>query len=127
MIDLRVIAESKGYRVALDESAGIGGVSKGDGLWLWQIPGKHGHVWVIGVDDLGVHCGSNRLIRRLLEIPGVRVHQRGDMEANLRFPPEVLDRVCDVIQARRVRRVAMTDEWRARLVVARAKSPICRG
>jgi hypothetical protein len=43
-------------------------------------------------------------------IPGLRIVQCGDEEANFRFDPALLDTVCDAIDARR-RRV-MTPEQR---------------
>ena len=70
MIDLRAIAAERGFKFMMDESGELD-TGKTERPWLWQIPGRHGHVWVSGESDLGVYCTSNRLVRRLLEIPGV--------------------------------------------------------
>jgi hypothetical protein len=46
-------------------------------------------------------------VKRLPPTDGVRVRQRGDDQANLRFPVEVLDRVFEIIRAWRKRQREM--------------------
>ena len=44
-----------------------------------------------------------RLFAKIWAIPGVRRHQTGDHEMRATFPPEALEQVAGVIQARRCR------------------------
>jgi hypothetical protein len=44
-----------------------------------------------------------RLLTKLLTIPGVRRHQRGDAEYRLLFVPEALDQVAGMIRAQKKR------------------------
>lgn len=103
MIDLKARFGDR-YRIALDESAEIPGQTREERLWLYQIPGKFGHVYVHGRETLGAYVrtrrdGSNRL-GRLLAIPGARLHQRGDDEAAVTFPPEALGVVAGILRLR---------------------------
>jgi len=122
LIDLKATFGER-YRIKLDESAEIPGQSKADRLWLYQIHGKYGHVYVHGRETLGAYVrtrrdGSRRL-PRLLEIPGATLHQRGDDEASVTFPPEAIESVASILVLRRRRKV--TDEQRRRLAEMRAK------
>jgi hypothetical protein len=53
--------------------------------------------------DLAVYSDRPRLFAKLWAIPGVRRHQTGDHEMRAIFPPEALEQVAGVIQARRRR------------------------
>jgi hypothetical protein len=104
MIDLKAQFGSV-YRVTLDESAQIPGQTTEDRAWLQQIRGKFGHLYIHAIDKLGAYVrtrndGSRRL-PRLLEIPGVKLHQRGDDEASVILPLEAFDRVDEILQFRR--------------------------
>jgi hypothetical protein len=77
------------------------------------IPGRYGQVeWFDGV-DLAVYTDRPRLFARLWAIPGVTRHQTGDTEMRAVFPPECLQRVAQIIKARR-RRTLSPDEARRR-------------
>jgi hypothetical protein len=113
LIDLRATCGHR-YRITLDESAEIDGQTRDERLWLFQIPGRFGHVYVHGWDTLGayVRLHGDRL-NRLLAVPGARIHQRGDREASLTFPPEALEAVAAVLALRRRRR--LSDDRRRQL------------
>src|SRR4051812_44715639 len=100
MIDLKARFGDR-YKIALDESANIAKQSEADRLWLYQIPGRYGHVYVHGADALGAYVqtyndGSDRL-GRLLSLPGARLHQRGDREASVVFLPAALEAVAGIL------------------------------
>jgi hypothetical protein len=121
MLDLKSLAAGR-WRLTLDESAAIPGQTEADRAWLWQVPAKYGHVYIHGRERLGVYCRSVRLLPRLLAVPGLALHQRGDREFSATFPPDALAEVADIIQARRRRQVSEGE--RARLAgLSLAHSP----
>jgi hypothetical protein len=77
------------------------------------IPGRYGRVeWFDGI-NLAVYTDRPRLFARLWAIPGVRRHPTGDTEMRAVFPPDCLQRVAQVIKARR-RRTLSPEEARRR-------------
>jgi hypothetical protein len=118
MIDIKA-AYGHRFKITLDESAEIDGQTREERLWLYQIPGRHGHVYVHGRETLGayIRLHGDRL-DRLLAIPSVRKHQIGDREASATFPPEALEAVAEVLALRRRRQLSDTE--RRRLVEATA-------
>jgi hypothetical protein len=117
LIDLKTQYGDR-YRITLDESASILGQSQEDRLWLYQIPGKFGHVYVHGNATLGAyvrtrHDPTDRL-GRLLALPGARLHQRGDAEAAVIFAPECLDEVAQILRLRRRRQLTPEQRESAR-------------
>jgi hypothetical protein len=101
------------YRITLDESAAIPGQSREDRLWLYQIPGKFGHVYVHGAEGLGAYASRAGRLHRLLAIPGVQLHQRGDGEGSVIFPVALLPQIAEILQLRR--RPVISDERRQEL------------
>ncbi len=111
MIDLRA-AYGDTYRITRDEAAVVPGQTKADRLWLQQIPCQYGHIYLPGTDTLGAYASGRLITGRLAALPGVRVHQRGDTEITVLFPPEGFPAVADLLRARKRRRVA-EDQARA--------------
>jgi hypothetical protein len=109
-IDLKALAGAK-YRIALDPSAGAE-PSRAERPWYYRIPCKYGFIGVHGPKALMAYCKARLVISRLIALPGVAVKQRGDHEVNVTFPPERLDAVADLLQARR--RIILSDAERAR-------------
>src|SRR5512135_528800 len=105
MIDLRA-AYGDTYRITPDEAAVIPGQTKADRLWLQQIPCKYGQIYLHGTDTLGAYASGRLITGRLAALPGVRVHQRGDTEVTVVFPPERFSAVADLLRARKRRCVA---------------------
>jgi hypothetical protein len=89
--ELRAIAEPHRLRVRAD----------GEGFPV--VPGRYGQVEWTGGPELAVYCDRPRLFRRLSAIPGVRPRQIGDTEMRSLFPPEAIEPVAALIQARRRR------------------------
>lgn len=104
MINLREIAEERGYRITPDESAEID-PSRAERPWYYQIPCARGHIWVWGKDMLAAYCDRPRLFPKLWAIPGVQRYQTGDEEINVKFPLGSLEQVAELLQARRKRRL----------------------
>lgn len=107
MIDLKQLAGRK-YKIRLDESYEA---DQGGKEWYYQIECRKGHVYVHGKNLLGAYVKGGKMVSKVRAIPGTKIHQNGDGEATFVFPPELLDQVADVIQARR--RPRLTDEQRA--------------
>lgn len=102
MIDLKAIAKRRGYRIE---------VVDGDGP---RIPGRRAmHVWQAGETDLAVYVDTPNMMTLMEAVPGVRVSQRGDREANYRFGPDLLDTICGMIGAKRFRRMTPEQGIRA--------------
>jgi hypothetical protein len=105
MIDLKA-AYGGTYRIALDQSATIPGQSRADRLWLLQIPCRYGHIYVHGIETLGAYAAGRLIAGKLAALRGIRVHQRGDSEVTVVFPPEEFPAVASLLQARKRRRVS---------------------
>jgi hypothetical protein len=110
-IDLRTLATELGLRCIFPEWAK--GEPREDRLCLWQIPCKHGHISIHGLDSLAAYCDRPRIFAGLLAVPGVRVHQRGDSELTVTFAPGRLPAVAAVLKARKRR--TLSPEQRAAL------------
>jgi len=110
MIDLKEFAGAK-YRIVLDESEKLDPAREAR-VWYYRIPCTYGFISVHGPKTLAGFTNRRGVIARLIEIPGVRVHQRGDREARVLFSPDCLDAVAKVLKARR--RVVLSDEERIR-------------
>lgn len=111
------------FKVTMDESAMVDDQSTADRLWLQQIAGKKGHVFVQSRKTLGAyvktsHDSTDRL-GRLLKIRGTRLLARGDHEASVEFPPGAIEKVAEILQLKRRRKVS--EEQRA-VMAARLKA-----
>lgn len=109
------------YRVSLDESADIAGQTTEDRVWLWQIKCKRGHVYVHGVNTLGAYCDRSPSIKRLLALPFVKLHQRGDRECTVTFDPSHLEEVLQVLSPYKRRQVSEEERQRLASIGARTR------
>src|SRR5262249_14565662 len=66
-------------------------------------PGRYGRIEWFDGRNLAVYSEHPRCFAKIWAIPSVRRHQTGDQEMRAVFPPEALERVARVIQARRRR------------------------
>ncbi len=67
------------------------------------IPGRYGQIEWVDEEQIAVFT-DRRLIRsRLLAVPGVRPHQVGDTELRALAPPEALETLAGITQARKRR------------------------
>jgi hypothetical protein len=112
MIDLRAFAGDR-YRITLDPSA-EDDTDHESRLWFFRIPCKYGFISVHGPAMLAAWTGSPKMVAKLIALDGLRVHQRGDREVRCLFPPERLDAVAELLQARRKRQVS--EATRQRLI-----------
>ena len=109
MIDFKALAESKGYRLQLDESWHSGCGESRD--HYWQIPCRYGHIYLHGADTLGAFTDHARLHVRLGSL-GKR-HQCGDQDLTVIIGVDQLDAACDLLRAKRKRK-PLSEEERAR-------------
>lgn len=91
------------YKITLDPAAAIKGQTTADRLWLPQIPCKFGPIIVAGPKPLSAYAEGRLITGKLAALPGVRVHQRGDSEVSVVFPPAVFPAVATLLEARRRR------------------------
>ncbi|MDX6768929.1 MAG: hypothetical protein SF051_05310 [Elusimicrobiota bacterium] len=83
--------------------------------WCLEIPCRYGAIYPHSGDGrLAARADSARMSKRL-EALGYPVVQRGDQELVCVFPPADLERVADVLQARRRRK--LTAEQRAKQAI----------
>jgi hypothetical protein len=113
MLDLKAFAGDR-YRITLDPSA-EDDTDHESKLWCYRIPGRtlgehSSFVSVHAADTLAAWSDRPSIVRKLASLDGCRVHQRGDHEIRVLFPPGRLDEVCAIIEAKRRRR--MTAEQR---------------
>jgi hypothetical protein len=90
---MRNLAAPAGYRVARD-AEGFPVIPARLGRIEWHDPEGR---------QLAVYTDRPRLFARLLAMPGLKRHQRGDHEVRALFPVETLPRVARLIKARRRR------------------------
>jgi hypothetical protein len=112
MIDLKA-RFGRQYRVTLDPSAEQD-PGEAERPWHYRIPCRSGFISVHGPETLAAWTDSRPMIARLVAIPGVRVHQRGDHEVRVLFGPETLDAVADLLRARKRRQVSDAERQRLR-------------
>lgn len=105
MIDLKAQYGST-YRIIWDESAGILDQTREERLWLQQIKARYGHIYVHSHDTLGGFTNRRGIISRLIALPGVTLHQRGDSECTVIFHPTYLPHVAELLKAYRRRRLS---------------------
>lgn len=105
MIDLKAEFGSR-YRITLDESFQASDRTRADKLWCARIPCKFGHIYVHSENTLGGYTNRRNMRSRLEAIEGVKVHQRGDTELVVLFSPDRLDAVCELLHARKRRRLS---------------------
>jgi hypothetical protein len=130
MIDLRAFAGDR-YRITLDELATCivdersrARELRRERLWLNQIQGSRGHIYVHGPETLGVFTDRRPTAKKLEALPGARYHQRGDTEVTILIPVDQLDNAATIVHARKRRR--LTDEQKARLAAASAGTRFSR-
>jgi hypothetical protein len=111
MIDLRKLAGDR-FKITLDPSADS--EPRSERLWYYRVPCEYGWIGIHGPKTLLAHCNAKGVIPRLLAIPGVVAHQRGDDEVNAIVPPEQFERVARLLQARKRRKMNFSAEDRAR-------------
>jgi hypothetical protein len=113
MIDLKATYGDR-YRIELDESANLGGISRDEMPWYYRVACQHGHVYLHGENTLGAFSGGLIVGKRLLALPGVTPHQRGDLEVSVTFPPDLFPEVAALLKPLKRRR--LSDEHKARLM-----------
>jgi hypothetical protein len=121
MIDLARLCGDT-YRITRDEAADDRPQTRAERPWMLRIPCKYGHIYVHAKDALGASAAGRLITGKLAAIPGVRVHQRGDSEITVVFPPVVFPDVAALLQARKRRKVSkeqatigarrLADYWR---------------
>jgi hypothetical protein len=90
------------YRIGLDPAA----KSEAD-PWMFTLPGRRGFIYPHGGEALAVEVdGRPILAKRVAAIPGVVLHQGGDREMTFLFPVALFDRVAELVQPRRRRRLS---------------------
>lgn len=129
MIDLKATYGGT-YRIAMDSSAALTGQTREERLWLYRIPCGRGHIYVHGANTLGAFCDRPNVGRRLMALPGVRVHQRGDREFTVVFPADngdIFSKVAELLKARKRRKITMTEEQRTALAERLARHRRTKG
>jgi hypothetical protein len=104
-VDLREIAKAKRWRWRYEESykAERNADARGDGRWYVELACRRGTIYPHGGDELAASVSRPAVLRELLALgDDVKVHQRGDLEATVRFPAALLDQVAGVLKPRRV-------------------------
>jgi len=104
---------SKTYKIVKDESAGDGPLGQCDPR-LYIIPCKYGEIYPHSNKLLSIMAVAKREIIPKLKKLGLVVHQDGDGEAVLLFPPERMKEVAKIVKPRTKRQIS--PEARNRLV-----------
>ena len=121
--DLASWADEHRYRWRLEESytAEKAPEVRGEVGWYVEVPCRRGLIYLAGTDEMLAFTDKPGALRELVTLsPEVRVHQRGDREAVVRFPVTLLEAVASVLRPRRRRR--LSPEARDRLVRAGAQT-----
>jgi hypothetical protein len=76
--------------------------------WLMTMPCKYGLIYPFAADGRTLALeldGHPAALKKLLALPGVRIHQDGDRETTLLFDVSMFDRVAEVVRPRKRRRL----------------------
>lgn len=125
-LGLRTLAADR-YRLTWDPAK----QDEGRDSWLIRIPCRRGAFIAVHSDRLlSAFTKTRGMAEKMLAIPDVSAHQHGDVEAIVTFPPESLEAVAGMLQARVKRHVVLTDEQRqakrAHMLRIRARNPNVR-
>ena len=118
LFDLQAWATARRYRINYDESfrAEADPSVRADGRDYAEVPGERGTLYALGPDTVGAWTSTRGVLAELLALgPAVVIHQRGDLEAVVRFPSRLLEAVAGIIRPRRRRTL---DPERARAIGA---------
>lgn len=88
-------------------------------IWCMTIPGKHGIIYLYGLDgSLAVTLNSKKLARKIRDL-GLRSVQWGDKESTFVFTPDLMETICSIIKAKKRRH--LTPEQKERSIAIFAK------
>ncbi len=111
MFNLKELVRTK-YKVILEIDN-----TKENKLWYYKIPGKYGFINVHSLRDnvLGAYTNRRLIIKRLISIEGVRIHQRGDKECRVIFEysEETLKLIGDLLKAKVKRHLSPENKIKA--------------
>lgn len=119
------------YRISWDPSYDPKGKHR-DNLdpWYARIPCRRGiFIYPHGGNRLGVVCDYHPgLLKQLLALPRIEIHQQGDQEATLLFDLGEFDAVAQIVKPRKRRRLSEVQKQacKERLAKVRPKLPTPR-
>lgn len=105
LFDLRPWARAHRYQVRLEEShtAEQDPEARGDDRAYIEVGCHRGLIYSYDTVELLAWTSTRGVLAELLALdPTVRVHQRGDVEADVRFPARLLDAVAAVLRPKRL-------------------------
>jgi hypothetical protein len=111
MIDLKQLADDRGFRTSLDPTSTIDR-SRESRPWFIRIPCRFGWIGVHSASLLSAYYPHRRLWPKLLAIPGATIRQRGDRELTIVFPADRFDDVSVILKAKH--RLTLSSEERTR-------------
>jgi hypothetical protein len=114
MLDLKAQFGDR-YQITYDESA-TDDTDRETRLWCARISCRFGFISVHGPDTLAAWSNHRSVVKRLAELAGVRVHQRGDHEIRVTFASDRLEEIACILRAKRRRR--LSEEHRAKLMAS---------
>lgn len=121
--DLKKLAGNR-YCVRDD---GTADADRSERIWCLEIRGKHGRIYPQGWNgDLAVCADSWRIGKRLAAMGHKQISgpKTGCTEAVFRFPPADLDRVAEVIQAKKRRHLSPEARVKAVKALAGARARV---
>jgi hypothetical protein len=110
VIDLKRLVNGR-YRIEYDPSADID-TDRETRLWCARVPCKFGFISVHSSTMLAAYTANPRMVSKLAELEGAKIHQRGDSEIRVVFDRVHLDAVCRLLKARRRRQVSPAERDR---------------
>ena len=121
--DLRPWAKARRFRTRLEESFfhEIDPEARGDGRGYVEVVCLRGLIYPCNSTELLAWTSTRGTLANLLALDSaIRIHQKGDSEAVVRFPLRLLDAVAGVLRPRRRRTL---DAARARTIGAKTAFP----
>lgn len=110
---LRVEADGEGFPVVRGQHGQIEFYCDGVDCHSCPLPGQFA---------LAVYTTGRQTRQKILSVPGVTPHQRGDFELRAVFPPPALESVARVIRARRRRSLSAAHRAAALAGLAKARA-----
>jgi hypothetical protein len=111
MLDLKALAAGR-YKLGLDEAAKLPASTREDRAWGTIIKCKFGHIYPFSATELAATTDRPNVGAALRRLPFARSHQRGDRESTVVFPAEHLEKVAQLMRARKRSQPNLSPEQR---------------
>jgi hypothetical protein len=119
IFDLRKV-ENK-YKVYKDKAKDLVSEEKEKQLFKYELRGKYGEIYPYGYDEsLAVYVNSPKIVSIIKKRFNLEILQKGDYETVFKFYSDLLEKIADLIKAKKKR--VISNEFKSKLLQRLARS-----